>query len=97
MQNLYKSLIINNNMTIDLENGKIRKTQPSKHVVIESIFVVSLSVLFMSLGIIAMGFFRESFVTGAIIGTRGITSYAIIIFVFSLIATFFLSIIRTRE
>lgn len=83
-------------MTTNLEN-KIKNFKFPKHIIIESMFAISISVLFISLGIITTGFFRESFITGAIIGTRGITSYAVITLIFSSIMTVFLSLIRTKK
>ena len=81
-------------MIADSEENKIENSWSSK-AMIESMFVISISILFISLGMIAIGFFRESFITGAVIGTIGLTSYAIIALIFSLIATFYLSLIRT--
>ena len=84
-------------MTSDSEENKTKNSRFPKHIIIESMFIVSISALFISLGIIAVGFFRESFITGAIIGTKGTTSYAVIMLVFSSIITVFLSLIKTSK
>jgi hypothetical protein len=56
----------------------------------------SIAVFLTSLGIIITGFlgaFRENMITGASIGVEGIVSYAIIGFIFSFVALFFLVLI----
>lgn len=60
---------------------------------------VSLAVAFASLGLIVMGMtgaIRENIITGAVIGTAGVVSYAIITFVLSLIAVFFLMLVLRK-
>lgn len=54
---------------------------------------ISVAVSLASLGIIitgTTGVLRENLATGAVIGTTGVVSYAIITLVFSLITVFFL-------
>ena len=55
-----------------------------------SLFIVSGIFLFFELTI---GFQRTAFTTGAAIGSEGIVSYSIIIFVLSLIAILFIALI----
>lgn len=60
---------------------------------------VSLAVMFASLGIIvftATGAIREGLVTGAVIGTTGVVSYAVVVFILSLIAVFFLALVLKK-
>ena len=40
-----------------------------------------------------LGMLRENLITGAVIGTSGVISYAIITFILSLIATLFLALV----
>ena len=84
-------------MVINSEKSKIKKSKFSEHAIIELAFGISIFTLIISLGIIITGSFQANFITGAIIGTTGTISYAVILLVFSLIATFFLSLIRTPK
>ncbi len=54
---------------------------------------IGVAISLASLGIIitgTTGILRENLATGAVIGTTGAVSYAVIVLIFSLIATFFL-------
>ncbi|MFH1522141.1 MAG: hypothetical protein ABIF18_04245 [archaeon] len=54
---------------------------------------ISIAISLASFGIIitgTTGALRENLATGAVIGTTGAVSYAIIVFVLSLVVTFFL-------
>lgn len=60
---------------------------------------VSLSVMISSFLIVvfsATGAIRRSVVTGAVVGTTGVMSYAVISFVLSLVAVFFLLMILKK-
>lgn len=64
--------------------------------IIGLLLAIAVSVSLASLGIIFAGMsgaLRENIVTGAAIGTSGAISYAIIVFVVSLIAVFFFALI----
>jgi hypothetical protein len=68
-------------------------------VVIGMLLGVSLAVMLSSLGIVvfsATGAIRSGAVTGAVVGTSGVISYAIIVFVLSLIAVFFFALILKK-
>jgi len=82
MANVYKSLTLNNKM-----------------VMIGFLLAITVSISLASLVIIitgATGILRENLVTGAIIGTTGAVSYALITLVLSLVATFFLILILKK-
>lgn len=67
--------------------------------IIGLILAIAVSVSLASLGIIitgTTGILRENLVTGAVIGTTGIVSYALITFIFSLITVFFLIILLRK-
>lgn len=60
---------------------------------------ITIAMSLASFGIIIMGttgIISENLVTGAVIGTGGVVSYAIITLILSLIATFFLSLILKK-
>jgi len=68
-------------------------------VLIGFLLAVTVSLALASLGIIitgTTGILRENLVTGAIIGTTGAVSYALITLVLSLITTFFLILILRK-
>ena len=83
-------------MTADSEDITTKKSKSPKGI-IGSMFIISILLTFISLGIITIELFRRNFITGAIIGTRGITSYAVITLIFSSIITVFLSLIRIKK
>jgi hypothetical protein len=60
---------------------------------------VSVAISIASLGMIitgGTGLLRENLATGAVIGTTGVVSYAMISFILSLIAAFFLILILKK-
>ena len=60
------------------------------------LLAITASIALASLGIIITGVtgaMRENLITGAVVGTTGAVSYAIITLIISLIATFFLILI----
>jgi hypothetical protein len=64
------------------------------------LLAITVSVSLASLGIIitgTTGILRENLVTGAVIGTTGIVSYALITLIFSLVATLFLILIIRKK
>jgi len=68
-------------------------------VIVGFLLAITASVALASLGIIitgATGVLRENIVTGAVIGTTGAVSYALITLVLSLVATFFLILILRK-
>ena len=68
-------------------------------VMIGFLLAITVSVSLASLGIIitgTMGVLRENLITGAVIGTAGAVSYALITFILSLIATFFLVLVLRK-
>ncbi len=68
-------------------------------VVVGTLLGISLSVMLSSLGIIifsATGSIRSGTATGAVIGTSGAISYAVIAFILSLIAVFFFALILKK-
>jgi len=63
------------------------------------LLAITISISLASLGIIitgATGILRENLVTGAVIGTTGAVSYALIALVLSTAATFFLILILKK-
>ena len=65
-------------------------------VMIGMLLGVSLAIMFSSLGVIlltATGAVKQGLVTGAVIGSTGAISYAVISFILSLVAVFFLALI----
>lgn len=61
---------------------------------------ISVAISLASLGIIitgTTGILQENLATGAVIGTTGATSYALITLTLSLVATFFLILILKRH
>ena len=60
---------------------------------------ISVAISLASFGIIVTGttgILRENLATGAVIGTTGVVSYALIALILSLIATFFLILILKK-
>jgi len=68
-------------------------------VMIGFLLAITASISLASLAIIitgTTGILRENLATGAVIGTTGAVSYALIMFILSLVATFFLVLILKK-